>query len=417
MPNLLTRTWIRPRLITGAAAAVACSLVALADHYIPPRFVQTGHGTPWTSPEASTKSVSVNDIPGSGPVPTPFLVDWNCDYLVYRLKDVNLNNSGNVCCADYPWTHDITLRFAVESEHLAIGVDVVPYDDNPQKELAAAPIPPVGMTPTGLLYDFVFPAGLRDLPVWFAFRKHVSPPTLADLNEVSVRLVGALDTQQPPVQMGAGWNAHVRFIVEGWNADLELFPVNDPGSGPVVHFGSFQATTKIPVMDTEVLHEGNGYGLGPGNVNEYKWHRIWIKEANVELAPGTWRFGEDEAQFDEPLTITLHMGEPSGAMGAATAGEDFNLITPNGVWHRQGTVPETWQITIPAGSTHLFFGVRVLRETPMIDENGWEELILVLGEPDVDGGGAGTSFPPGSTLTPPEIGWKDRMRFLIQDGE
>jgi len=61
--------------------------------------------------------------------------------------------------------------------------------------------------------------------------------------------------------------------------------------------------------------------------------------------------------------------------------------------------------------------VRVLRETPMIDENGWEELILVLGEPEVDGGGAGTSFPPGSTLTPPEIGWKDRMRFLIQDGE
>ena len=408
---------VSSRAAVGLGALLAASLVAFADDYIPPRFLQTSHTTPWTWPEASTKSVSVNHVPGSGPVETPYLVDWNTEYIVYSLRYVNERTGGNICCVDAPWPHDVIVRFAIESPYLGVGTDVVPYDDNPQKELLARPLTAVGTTPTGIVYEHMLPAGDADLAVWFAFMRHLSPPTLADLNIVDVRLVGVMDEQQESVPFGIGWNAHARFIVEGFNSALRLLPVNDPGSDVVIQFDHMQTTTKIPMLDTEVLSEGIGAGLGPGGANEYRWQRILLKGSNVEEEPGTWHLGGVDARFTEPMTFTIHQAPPTGALEAATAGFDFHLVRPDGsIVPRMSTVPETWRIEIPANSSVFHFGVRVLREKPAWNENGWEELVLALGAPPSTGGGAEATFPPGSGLIPPTIGWKSKLRFLIQDG-
>ncbi|MCP3915706.1 MAG: hypothetical protein GY711_09135 [bacterium] len=186
----MLRLSIATRLALVPAAAFTWR--ALADPSLPPRFVQTGHTTPWTWPAASTKTVCINEQPGGQPVPTPYLVDWNVEHIVYRLKDVDQRNAtGNVCCQDVLWTHDVRLTFAVESEHLTVGTDVVPYNWNPQTESAATPLPPVGTTPTGLVYEFVFPSSELNIPVWLALKSYPTPPTPTDLHIVDMRIVGA----------------------------------------------------------------------------------------------------------------------------------------------------------------------------------------------------------------------------------
>ncbi|MCP3995091.1 MAG: hypothetical protein GY722_08495 [bacterium] len=370
----------------------------------PVRYIQISHTSPWTHPASSTKWVAENDDGSGTPEQTTYLTDYNVDYAVLRVRDKDTNSNGYVGGTDTSWGEDIVVDFKVTNAAVQDVDDITLYSQNPLTTSTPTEITSTGGTTNGNEYSITIGDGDVAFVIWFEFEGFTAP----SLQVFELELLDATDQGGSPEPMDIGWSNIQRFIYEDYDADLVESPACISGSGNVVHFGPIMARTKIPYVDTEVLSEGDGTGYSSGN-NEYRNHKIVIRDDNTDT--GCWyhynhKVGGSPDTYNNDLLVTIKQGDSSGTTsGMADEDDDFKILdATGGDVEPEDTTPETWVIEIPAGESEALFGIRIVRD--QTDETGdWEELILVIDDFEFEAG----------SETEPTVGWKDQLRFIIED--
>ncbi len=299
------------------------------------------------------------------------------------------------------------------------------YDDFPdQGGTIIAPTTVPGNVPWSWQFVVRIDPGDSQFILYFAFKDFAAPMFIEPKFQViNVRIISAIDTQNNTI--GVGQNDCQRFLYEDEvgscpqpNDGLTLCPANLP-TQEVFQFDRIQAQVKIPHMGTEVLSE-SPY---PNVENEYLWHAIYLRTGNVESTQGNYMLGGTRLTFATDLTIRLYQRDPAPASTAvppfrqAEQGTDFELFYRDTVTGAQlpipllPTSPPIWELVVPAGNSVIFIGIQTKHDDHTTEGDGWEEVILHLGAPP----GSGLDDSTLNGQPGPEAGWKNQLRFLIQD--
>lgn len=159
-------------------------------------------------------------------------------------------------------------------------------------------------------------------------------------------------------------------------------------SAPAKMYPKFTKTVKTASIHgpTELVHEGDGWGLGNNNENRYPAGEIWIYESDDKSSP--W----DSVPTDGDVEIRLTIQNPVSSFDPATVYDAFPLSADDDIVIKDGNgtiIVEDgstgeWVWTLPASTdrgdneTKIYFEAPT--ESPIVTDDAldFEELALTI---------------------------------------